>query len=34
MKKLAYQDPHPYVSAIKRLARILHEIEEREDKRA
>lgn len=33
MKKFIHQDPYPYVTAIKRLARILHEIEEREDKK-
>ena len=33
MRKYTFLDPYPYVSAIKKLARILHEIEEREDKK-
>lgn len=33
MRKCTFLDPYPYVTAIKRLARILHEIEEREDKK-
>jgi len=31
MKKYVFNDPYPYVTAIKRLARILHEIKEREE---
>ena len=34
MKKYVFHDPYPYVTAIKRLARILHEIKEQEDKKA
>lgn len=32
MRMCVFHDPYPYVTAIKRLARILHEIEEREEK--
>lgn len=33
MKMPVFRDPYPYVTAIKRLARILNEIEEREKKK-